>query len=84
LTGGVEAGEVVVRVRDTGVGIPAEMLPRVFDWFTQVDSSRGRAKGGMSIGLALVRGLMEAHGGTVHAGNHRRRQPHDDVDLLVA
>jgi len=67
VTADVEAGEVVVRVRDTGVGIPAEMLPHVFDWFAQVDSSMGRAKGGMGIGLGLVQGLVEAHGGTVEA-----------------
>jgi CheY-like chemotaxis protein/nitrogen-specific signal transduction histidine kinase len=56
-----------IRVRDTGVGIPAEMLPRVFDMFTQVDRSLERAQGGLGIGLSLVRGLVELHGGTVEA-----------------
>jgi two-component system CheB/CheR fusion protein len=56
-----------VRVRDTGVGIPAEMLPRVFDLFTQVDRSLDRSQGGLGIGLTLVRRLVEMHGGTVHA-----------------
>jgi PAS domain S-box-containing protein len=57
--------EVVVTVRDTGVGIAAEMLPRVFEMFTQVDRSLGRAQGGLGIGLALVRSLVQLHGGSV-------------------
>jgi PAS domain S-box-containing protein len=60
-------GEAVVTVRDSGVGIPTEMLPRVFDLFTQVDRSLGRAQGGLGIGLALVRSLLQLHGGTVEA-----------------
>ncbi len=59
--------EVVIRVRDTGIGIPAEMLPRIFDLFTQVDRSLERAEGGLGIGLTLVRRLVEMHGGTVEA-----------------
>jgi signal transduction histidine kinase/CheY-like chemotaxis protein len=59
--------EAVVRVRDTGVGIPAEMLPRVFDLFTQIDRTLDRAEGGLGIGLTLVRRLTELHGGTVQA-----------------
>jgi signal transduction histidine kinase len=60
-------GEVVLRVRDTGLGIPAEMLPRIFDMFTQVDRSLERSQGGLGIGLSLVRGLVELHGGSVAA-----------------
>ena len=56
-----------VRVRDTGVGIPAEMVPRLFELFTQVDRSLNRSQGGLGIGLALVRRLTEMHGGTVEA-----------------
>ncbi|HKI37080.1 MAG TPA: response regulator [Gemmataceae bacterium] len=56
-----------VRVRDTGIGIPKEMLPRVFDMFTQVERSVDRAQGGLGIGLSLVRGLVQLHGGTVEA-----------------
>ncbi|HEY4556422.1 MAG TPA: ATP-binding protein, partial [Lysobacter sp.] len=60
-----EHGEAVVRVRDTGVGIPVEMLPRVFDMFSQVTHSLGQAQGGLGIGLTLVRSLVELHGGSV-------------------
>ncbi|PPD43362.1 MAG: hypothetical protein CTY15_10025 [Methylocystis sp.] len=60
-------GKAVVTVRDSGVGIPAEMLPRVFDLFTQVDRSLGRSEGGLGIGLALVRSLLQLQGGSVEA-----------------
>jgi len=56
-----------VSVRDTGVGISADMLPRVFDMFTQAERSRQRAQGGLGIGLTLVRKLVELHGGSVRA-----------------
>ena len=62
-----EGDEAVVRVLDNGVGIPAEMLPRIFDLFTQVDGSLSRSHGGLGIGLALVRTLVEMHGGRVTA-----------------
>lgn len=62
-----EAGVAVIRVRDDGVGIPREMLSRVFDLFTRVGpAADGRAEG-LGIGLALVRRLVELHGGTVEA-----------------
>jgi PAS domain S-box-containing protein len=74
LTAAAVAGEagsppatLEIRVRDTGVGIPKEMLPQVFEMFTQVDRSLERAQGGLGIGLSLVRGLVELHGGTVEA-----------------
>jgi len=57
--------EVVVSITDTGIGIPKEMLPRVFDMFVQVDKSLERAQGGLGIGLSLVRRLVELHGGSV-------------------
>jgi signal transduction histidine kinase len=62
-----EDSEGVVRVRDTGVGISLEMLPHIFEPFTQVESSRSRSEGGLGLGLPLVRGLVELHGGRVEA-----------------
>jgi len=56
---------VLLSVRDTGVGIPAEMLPKVFDLFTQIDQTLGRAQGGLGIGLSLVKSLADLHGGSV-------------------
>jgi CheY-like chemotaxis protein len=67
LTARREGGAAVVSVRDTGVGIRADVLPRVFDLFTQADGTLQRAQGGLGIGLTLVRRLVELHGGTVEA-----------------
>ena len=67
LTGELAGGEVVVRVRDNGLGIPADALPRIFEMFSQVDRNLERAQGGLGIGLTLVRRLVEMHGGTVEA-----------------
>ena len=58
---------VVIRVRDTGVGISPSLLPHIFDLFTQADRSLDRSQGGLGIGLALVQSLTELHGGTVEA-----------------
>jgi PAS domain S-box-containing protein len=62
-----ERGEVVLRVWDTGVGIAPELLPRIFDLFTQADRTLDRSQGGLGIGLSLVQKLVELHGGTVEA-----------------
>src|SRR5262249_14599773 len=67
LTAEREGNEVVVRVRDNGIGIPGEMLPRIFDLFTQVDRFSGRAQGGLGIGLTVVRSLVQLRGGTFSA-----------------
>jgi PAS domain S-box-containing protein len=60
-----EGDECVLRIRDTGVGITAELLPCIFDLFTQADRSLDRSQGGLGIGLALVQRLTELHNGTV-------------------
>jgi PAS domain S-box-containing protein len=63
-----QAGDqTVIRVRDTGIGIQAEQLPRVFQMFAQVDTSLERSRDGLGIGLTLVKTLVELHGGTVEA-----------------
>jgi PAS domain S-box-containing protein len=60
-----EKDEVRLRVRDTGVGIPPDLLPRIFDLFTQSERSLDRSQGGLGIGLTLVQRLVEMHGGRV-------------------
>ena len=61
--------QVLIRVRDTGIGIPKEMLRHVFELFTQGDWSVDGSQGGMGIGLALVRRLVELHGGSITASS---------------
>jgi PAS domain S-box-containing protein len=61
--------QVVVTVQDTGIGIPASDLPNVFDMFSQVERSIERRAGGLGIGLALVKVLVEMHGGTIQAAS---------------
>ena len=60
-----EDGRAVIRVRDTGIGIASNDLPRLFDMFVQVDSSLERSRDGLGIGLTLVKTLVDMHGGTV-------------------
>ncbi len=67
LANGGPRGEVVVRVRDDGDGMAPETLPRIFEPFMQADRSLDRARGGLGIGLTLVRSLVELHGGSVEA-----------------
>ncbi|WP_305821446.1 hybrid sensor histidine kinase/response regulator [Massilia brevitalea] len=63
----VETGEVVVAVRDNGTGIAPEVLPHIFDLFTQGPRSLARSEGGLGVGLNVVRNLVSMHGGTVRA-----------------
>jgi CheY-like chemotaxis protein/two-component sensor histidine kinase len=67
LTAQVQQEQLVLSVRDTGIGIEAELLPRVFDLFAQSSRSLERSQGGLGIGLTLVRTLVEMHGGRVSA-----------------
>lgn len=62
-----EGADAVISVRDTGIGIPADMLTRIFEPFVQVDRSLERAQSGLGIGLTLVKRLLEMHAGTVEA-----------------
>jgi len=64
-----DGNEIVFRVRDTGIGIPAPMLDKVFDMFIQVDNGLDRANGGLGIGLTLVRELVAMHHGTIRAAS---------------
>lgn len=67
LTGTSEPEQVVIRIRDSGIGISAELLPHVFDLFTQGERSLDRSGGGLGIGLTITRQLVARHGGTVAA-----------------
>jgi signal transduction histidine kinase/ActR/RegA family two-component response regulator len=74
--------DVVFKVRDTGIGIPAELLPRIFEPFTQEEQSAHRIEGGLGIGLALVRKLVELHEGRVDAFSGGRGQGSEFVVRL--
>ncbi len=65
---------IVVQVQDSGIGIAADFLPHVFEMFKQADSSVERSRRGLGIGLALVKSLVELHGGTVEAHSSGRNQ----------
>jgi CheY-like chemotaxis protein len=67
LTAEREGPEVILRVKDTGIGILPEMLPRIFDLFVQADRSLDRAQGGLGIGLTLVKNLVQLHEGKIEA-----------------
>jgi PAS domain S-box-containing protein len=67
LTATVARDQLVIRVRDNGIGISPELLPRIFDFFVQGNRSLERSQGGLGIGLTLVKRLVEMHGGTVSA-----------------
>jgi PAS domain S-box-containing protein len=62
-----ETSEAEIRVRDTGAGIDAAVLPRIFDAFMQAEQTLARSEGGLGLGLALVKGIVELHGGEVRA-----------------
>ena len=72
VTAAAESPQAVVRIVDTGAGISPELLPRVFDLFTQDDRALDRAQGGLGLGLTLVRRITELHGGGVEAYSEGR------------
>jgi PAS domain S-box-containing protein len=67
LVGRRQGGEIVVQVTDTGMGLPHEMLEEVFEMFTQVNRALDRSQGGLGLGLALARQMVQLHGGTISA-----------------
>ena len=67
LSGRVEGGRLCLSIKDNGIGIPSESLDSIFAMFSQIESTAARSEGGLGIGLALVNGLVELHGGTVEA-----------------
>jgi PAS domain S-box-containing protein len=68
-----QSDEAVISIKDNGIGIPAEMIPNVFDMFTQVDRNLERSQGGLGIGLSIVKRLVEMHGGSVEAKSDGHR-----------
>ena len=76
--------QAALRVRDTGMGIPQDMLTKVFDLFTQVDRSLARSEGGLGIGLTLVKDIAEMHGGKVEAYSEGRGKGSEFVVRLPA
>jgi signal transduction histidine kinase len=79
-----EGSEAVISVRDNGIGIRPEMLPRVFDLFMQVEPTEGRARQGLGIGLTLVKRLVDLHGGRVEARSSGLGQGSEFVVRLPA
>jgi len=69
-----DGGQVVLTVRDSGIGIAPDMLPRVFDMFTQESQALDRTQGGLGLGLTIVRNLTALHGGTVEAHSEGRNR----------
>jgi len=67
LSAGHERDQVVIAVADSGPGIPPERLKAIFERFARLDSGRSRDRGGVGLGLAIVRAIAEAHGGSVRA-----------------
>jgi PAS domain S-box-containing protein len=82
LTAHWEGPNVVLRVKDTGMGIAPDLLPKVFDLFTQAERSLARSEGGLGIGLTMVRKVVELHGGAVEAYSPGLRQGSEFVVRL--
>ena len=69
-----DGGDALLIVEDTGLGISSRLLPFIFDLYVQADRTLDRARGGLGIGLALVRRLVELHGGTIVASSEGEGQ----------
>ena len=84
MSAAVDGDEIVLRVRDTGIGIGPDMLPRVFDLFVQGRQALDRSAGGLGLGLTIVRSLVERHGGRVSAHSDGPGQGSEFVVRLPA
>jgi len=80
LTARQDANQAIISVRDSGIGIAAEMLPQLFEIFWQATDAVRRSQGGLGIGLSLVKGLVELHGGRVEA---RSEGPSKGSEFIV-
>src|SRR5262249_15159973 len=80
LTAERQGSDVLVSVKDNGIGIAADHLPGLFQMFSQVESALGRSQGGLGIGLTLVKRLVEMHGGRIEA---RSEGPGNGAEFLV-
>jgi CheY-like chemotaxis protein len=84
ITARKQAGQVVISVKDTGIGIEPEMLPRIFEMFVQEKQAIDRAQGGLGLGLTIVRSMVALHGGTVDVTSQGRNRGAEFIVRLPA